>query len=315
MGIGMPQKLLGEALRRLEAEGRPYAIATVVRVSGSSLGKPGFKMLISDRGEIVYGTLGGVCLEGPIISVAQEAVRTEEPRLVKVHLESAESSLKGMSQSQGADEIFVETFCGGTMEIFVDPVLPPRKLVLVGQGGKDDVEEALVRIGRTLGFDVWVVDPMPMLETEPDRLITDVDADLSTMGIGPRDCVVVLTKGERDLKVLTELSRTSPAYIGLVASRKRAAHDFDELRRIGLPPSYIESISAPAGIEIGAKTPAEIALSIMAEIVARIRGRRVERRAEQAPTERERSGERVEQTFTGSGLSCEVPTSLGGKPK
>jgi len=315
MGIGMPQKLLGEALRRLEAEGRPYAIATVVRVSGSSLGKPGFKMLISDRGEIVYGTLGGVCPEGPIISVAQEAVRTEEPRLVKVHLESAESSLKGMSQSQGADEIFVETFCGGTMEIFVDPVLPPRKLVLVGQGGKDDVEEALVRIGRTLGFDVWVVDPMPMLETEPDRLITDVDADLSTMGIGPRDCVVVLTKGERDLKVLTELSRTSPAYIGLVASRKRAAHDFDELRRIGLPPSYIESISAPAGIEIGAKTPAEIALSIMAEIVARIRGRRVERRAEQAPTERERSGERVEQTFTGSVLSCEVPTSLGGKPK
>ncbi|MDT7915657.1 MAG: XdhC family protein, partial [Candidatus Caldarchaeales archaeon] len=230
----MSPKTLGEALRRLEAEGRAYAIATVVRVSGSSLGKPGFKMVVSDRGEIVYGTLGGVCPEGPVISIAGKAIGEEEPRLVKVHLSTAESSLREMSISHSEDVIFVETFCGGTMEIFIDPVLPPRKLVLVGQGGKDDVEEALVKIGRALGFDVWVVDPMPMLETQPDRLITDIDVDLSTIGIGPRDCAVVLTKGERDVKVISELSKARPMYIGLVASRQRAARDFEELRRIGL---------------------------------------------------------------------------------
>ncbi len=310
--LGMSPKTLGEALRRLEDEGRAYAIATVVRVSGSSLGKPGFKMVVSDRGEIVYGTLGGVCPEGPVISIAGKAIREEEPRLVKVHLSTAESSLREMSISRREDEIFVETFCGGTMEIFIDPVLPPRKLVLVGQGGKDDVEEALVKIGRALGFDVWVVDPLPMLETQPDRLITDIDVDLSTIGIGPRDCAVVLTKGERDVKVISELLKARPMYIGLVASRQRAARDFEELRRIGLPESFLASISAPAGIDIGAKTPAEIALSIMAEIVARIRGRTVARKGEQETMGREASEGRGETTIFGSGLSCDVPANLRG---
>jgi len=313
--LGMSPKTLGEALRRLEAEGRAYAIATVVKVSGSSLGKPGFKMVVSDRGEIVYGTLGGVCPEGPVISIAREAIGEEEPRLVKVHLSTAESSLREMSMSHSQDEIFVETFCGGTMEIFIDPVLPPRKLVLVGQGGKDDVEEALVKIGRALGFDVWVVDPMPMLETQPDRLITDIDVDLSTIGIGPRDCAVVLTKGERDVKVISELSKARPMYIGLVASRQRAARDFEELRRIGLPESFVASISAPAGIDIGAKTPAEIALSIMAEIVARIRGRTVARKGEQETIGREASEGRGETTIYSSGLSCDVPANLRGEAK
>ncbi len=310
--LGMSPKTLGEALRRLEDEGRAYAIATVVRVSGSSLGKPGFKMVVSDRGEIVYGTLGGVCPEGPVISIAGKAIREEEPRLVKVHLSTAESSLREMSISRSEDEIFVETFCGGTMEIFIDPVLPPRKLVLVGQGGKDDVEEALVKIGRAIGFDVWVVDPLPMLETQPDRLITDIDVDLSTIGIGPRDCAVVLTKGERDVKVISELLKARPMYIGLVASRQRAARDFEELRRIGLPESFLASISAPAGIDIGAKTPAEIALSIMAEIVARIRGRTVARKGEQETMGREASEGRGETTIFGSGLSCDVPANLRG---
>jgi xanthine dehydrogenase accessory factor len=313
--LRMSPKTLGEALRRLEAEGRAYAIATVVRVSGSSLGKPGFKMVVSDRGEIVYGTLGGVCPEGPVISIAGKAIGEEEPRLVKVHLSTAESSLREMSISHSEDVIFVETFCGGTMEIFIDPVLPPRKLVLVGQGGKDDVEEALVKIGRALGFDVWVVDPMPMLETQPDRLITDIDVDLSTIGIGPRDCAVVLTKGERDVKVISELSKARPMYIGLVASRQRAARDFEELRRIGLPESFLASISAPAGIDIGAKTPAEIALSIMAEIVARIRGRTVARKGEQATVGREVSEGRGETTIYNSSLSCDVPANLRGDAK
>lgn len=303
----MPYRSLAEAVSRLEAERRPYAVATVVRVSGSSLGKPGFKIVVDDRGEIVYGTLGGVCPEGPIISIALECIREEEPRLVKVHLESTEEAVRGMATSGSSDEIFVETFCGGTMEIFVDPITPARRLFIIGQGGKDDVEEALVRIGKVLGFEVWVIDPMPMLEEEPDRLISDIDFDLSKLEIGPRDCVVVLTKGERDVKVLEAISEKTPLYVGLMASRKRALRDLELLRERGVREEFIGRISTPAGIDIGAKTPAEIALSIMAEVVARIRGVTVARKAEtvaQSQTSRQ-----PQAAIYLSGLSCDVPTT------
>ncbi|MEM4298391.1 MAG: XdhC family protein [Nitrososphaerota archaeon] len=305
--IKMPYRSLAEAISRLEAERRPYAVATVVRVSGSSLGKPGFKMVVDDRGEIVYGTLGGVCPEGPIISVALECIREEEPRLVKVHLESTEEAVRGMATSGSRDEIFVETFCGGTMEIFVDPITPARRLFIIGQGGKDDVEEALVRIGKILGFEVWVIDPMPMLEAEPDKLISDIDFDLSKLDIGPRDCVVVLTKGERDVKVLEAIAGKTPLYLGLMASRKRALRDLELLREKGVREEFIARISTPAGIDIGAKMPAEIALSIMAEIVARIRSVPVAKKAEAAaqPQTRQKS----ETTISLSGLSCDPPAT------
>ncbi len=309
--IKMPYRSLAEAVSRLESERRSYAIATVVRVSGSSLGKPGFKMVVDDRGEIVYGTLGGVCPEGPIISVALECIREEEPRLVRVHLESTEEAVRGMATSGSRDEIFVETFCGGTMEIFVDPITPARRLFIIGQGGKDDVEEALVRIGKILGFEVWVVDPMPMLESEPDKLISDIDFDLSKLEIGPRDCVVVLTRGERDVKVLEAISGKKPLYLGLMASRKRALRNLELLRERGVSEEFIARISTPAGIDIGAKMPAEIALSIMAEVVARIRGVPVAKKAEastQPQTRRE-----AETAISLSGLSCGVPTTLKDK--
>ncbi|MEM0444820.1 MAG: XdhC family protein [Nitrososphaerota archaeon] len=301
----MTSKLLGEAVSRLEAERRPYAIATVVRVSGSSLGKPGFKMIVDEGGRVVFGTLGGVCPEGPIISVALETIKEEEPRLVKVHLESTEDAVRGMATSAGRDEIFVETFCGGTMEIFVDPVLPPRRLFIIGQGGKDDVEEALVSIGKTLGFEVWVVDPMPVLESQPDRVISDIDFDVTELDVGSRDSVIVLTKGERDVKVLEALSRKTPVYVGLVASRKRAERDLELLRSRGVSEEFVSRISTPAGIEIGAKTPAEIALSIMAEIVAKIRGAQVLRKGGSRP---QISTEKETETITLRGLSCDVPT-------
>lgn len=303
----MTSKSLAGAISRLEAERRSYAIATVVRVSGSSLGKPGFKMVVNDLGEIVYGTLGGVCPEGPIISIALECIRKEEPRLIRVHLESTEEAVRGMAASNSRDEIFVETFCGGTMEIFVDPVLPARRLYIIGQGGKDDVEEALVRIGKILGFEVWVIDPMPVLEAEPDQLVTEVDFDLSRLEIGPRDCVVVLTKGERDVKVLEAISGKRPIYVGLMASSKRAMRDLEILRERRVDEDFISQISTPAGIEIGAKTPPEIALSIMAEIVARIRGAAVLRKGETQPPTSTRK--EAETTISLSGLSCDPQAS------
>lgn len=306
----MTFKTLGEAIASLEAERRPYAVATVVRVSGSSLGKPGFKMVIDDSGGIVYGTLGGVCPEGPIISVALETLREEEPRLVRVHLESTEEAVKGLAAARDRDEIYVETFCGGVMEIFVDPILPARRLYIIGQGGKDDVEEALVRMGKVLGFEVWVVDPMPTLEAKPDQLISELDFDISKLDIGPRDCVIVLTKGERDVKVLEALSNKRPIYVGLMASRKRAARNLELLKERGVPEDFVSRISSPAGLEIGAKTPPEIALSILAEVVARIRGVAVARKGEAEASLSSRRGD-VAVVQTG-GQPCDVPRDRRG---
>ena len=277
---------LAEVLSRLASERRPFVVATVVKTEGSSLGKPGFKMVINDKGEIVYGTLGGVCPEGPIISVAMETMKTGTPKLVRVYLESTESSIMGLVKQKSPDEIYVETFCGGVMEIFVEPFLPQNRLVIIAQGGKDDIEEALIKIGKILGFEIWVLDPLPMLSVNPDKLITDYsDTDFSFLNLGERDFVIILTKGERDIRVLEALSKCKPRFIGLLASKKRVIHDFTILREKGIPEDFIKSISAPVGADIGALTPEEIALAILAEVVAVIRGRRVKRKDEEGSSD------------------------------
>jgi len=224
-----------ESIGKLAKDKKPFAIATVVKVDGHSLGKPGFKVVISGDGDVVYGTLGGVCPEGPIIAVAKEVMKTGVPRLVKVHLENVESSLSGMVRQPSPDEIYVETFCGGMMEIFVEPQMPPKRLVLIAQGGKDDVEEALIRMAKQLGFEVWALDPLPVLSTQPDTLISDLTYDFKSLNLGQNDYVVVLTKGARDVHVLEELSKTKPRFVGMLASKARVEHDFDMLRDRGVP--------------------------------------------------------------------------------
>lgn len=300
-----------EVIHRLASENRRYAIATVVKVEGSSIGKPGFKMVIDEDGSILYGTLGGVCPEGPIIEIAKETMGTGIPRLVRVYLESVESSLEGMVKQQSPDEIHVETFCGGVMEIFVEPFTPPRRLVLVAQGGKDDVEEALIKMGRILGFEVWAVDPLPMLREKPDRLISDLRTDLRALGLGDRDYVVVLTKGARDIQVLEELSQTNVAFIGLVASGKRASHDLELLRERGVPEGFLSRISAPVGADIGAYTPEEIALSILAEIVAMIRGKQVPRKGRREPERAAARAAGEASVYQEIGSACAPESSRG----
>jgi Xanthine and CO dehydrogenases maturation factor, XdhC/CoxF family len=282
----------GEVVHSLESQRKPYAIATIVKVEGSSIAKPGFKIVVDQEGNVLYGTLGGVCPEGPVISVARQAIRDERPRLLTVHLVGPEESLRMMAERPPSeDEVFVETFCGGKLEVFIEPRLPRRRLIIVAQGGRDDVEEALIQFGRVLGFETWSINPSPVLNVKPDVLITDLDFDIGSMDLGERDHVVVLTKGGRDLEVLEKLSRKKVGYVGLVASRKRVAHDIAQLRARGVPEEFIRNLSAPAGIDIGAYTPEEVALSVMAEIVARIRGVRVRRKGEEEVAEIVQGGE------------------------
>jgi xanthine dehydrogenase accessory factor len=267
-------------LGRMAEERRPFSVATVVRISGSSLGKPGFKMVIDHDGRIAYGTLGGACPDGPIVQVAQEVMETGEPRLVRVYLEDVESAVKATVTSQSRDEIHVETNCGGMMEIYVEPYLPPDRLIVVGEGGRDPVEDQLVQLGRTLNFEVVVIDHKPVLSSEPDVLIDEVDFDLGRFEFGERDSVVLLTRGSHDVEYLKALSKVKVRYVGLMASRRRVEQTLKELREAGVNSSFLEELRAPIGVDIGAKTPSELVLSIMAEVVATRHGRRLPRKGE-----------------------------------
>jgi xanthine dehydrogenase accessory factor len=258
---------------QLAQRGEPFAVATVVRIHGSSLGKPGFKAVVSREGRIIFGTIGGVCPESAIATMAQEALRTGQARVVKVHLEDARSAVDGTLRNASPDEVYVETNCGGMMEIYVEPYLPANRLILIGQGGKDDVEDALVRMGKTLGFETVVIDHLPVLSEDPDSLITDLDYDLSEFKFAESDTVIVLTKGERDVATLEALSKKKVRFVGLMASLQRVTDDVEQLRKRGVAPAFLESLHSPIGVDIGAITPEEVAVSIMADVIATKRGK------------------------------------------
>ena len=264
----MKQAEFAKMVDTLVSEGTPFAVATVVKIEGSSLGKPGFKVIISSEGGVLYGSLGGACPDSAITGAAKNAMKTGSPKTVKVFLEKVEDAVDAVLKNQNEDEIHVETNCGGTMEIYIEPYLPPQRLILVGHGGKDDVEDALVKLGKILDFEVVVIDHSPALSERPDLLIEEVDYDLGSFKFSSTDSVVVLTHGERDIDTLRKLSKAKLRYVGMLSSRQRVKEDFVELRKHGVGEDFIASLRAPIGADIGAVTTAEIALSVMAEVVA-----------------------------------------------
>ncbi len=255
-------------LSALVARREPFAVATVTKTDGSTLAKPGFKVLITPAGEIAAGTLGGGCPEGPIVEAALEAMRTGNPRVLRVHLVDTETAVGGTVHETNPDEIWVQTNCGGTLEVYVEPMLPTHRLVIVGQGGKDDVEAALVSLAKTLGFETVVVDPNPVLPDPPHELLRESHLDPQRVALSSHDFVVVLTKGERDVAILEALAKTPVRYVGLLASRNRVKQDVEELRRRSVGAEFLAALHAPIGLDIGAKTPEELAVAILGEVIA-----------------------------------------------
>ena len=264
-----------ERIADLAARRQPFAVATVTKTEGSTLAKVGFRIVISNDCKVVGGTLGGGCPEGPIVEIARAAMTDGLPQVVRVHLVDAERAVAGTVGNPRPGEIYVETNCGGTLEVFIEPMMPADRLVLIGQGGKDDIEDALVHFGRELGFQIVVVDPVPALREKPDLLLETADLDSKALPLGERDYVVVLTKGERDVASLEALSRTHARFVGLLASRPRLQKNLVELRARGVPESFLSALHAPVGLDIGAKTPSELALAILGDIVATKYGRDV----------------------------------------
>jgi xanthine dehydrogenase accessory factor len=252
----VPDELFQKA-GELAARRAPFAVATVVRVEGSTSAKPGNKALIDAEGKIIAGWVGGGCAESAVRSEAQKCISQGRPAII---------SLDMMDEVLG-----VGMPCGGVMDVFIDPVIPKAELLIVGHGR---IPEVLAELGYLMNLSVTVNDPTVGRDKFPhaDRLIND-DMNFDAFTVTQSTYVVIATQHKGDHIWLQKALEGNAAYIGLVASRKRSRLVKDYARAEGVPEDKLERVSAPAGLDLGAATPEEIALSIMGEIIALMRGR------------------------------------------
>ena len=253
----------------LAAREERFALVTVVRREPPSSARVGDAAVVTETGDY-YGWVGGGCTRSTVLREARRAIADGEPRLLSLSPEPDEMQRPGM--------VALPMTCesGGTVEIYVEPVLPVARLLLFGSS---PAVRVLARIGHAMGYRVEVVDPdadkasFPEAERVSQTIVTDAV---------PRGAhVLVATMGERDLDAIEAALPLAPAYLGVIASPKRFAQLRDALLARGVAREALESITAPAGLDIGARTPEEVALSIMAQIVER--RRRVAAQGEAAP--------------------------------
>jgi xanthine dehydrogenase accessory factor len=238
------------------AQRKTFAIATVVRVEGSSSARLGSKALIDDRGKIVLGWVGGGCAESAVCNQALQCMQREQPQLVTLNMQ---------------DEVLgVGMPCGGMMDVYIEPVVPQPELLIAGHGR---IAESLATLGHCMNFSVTVNDPTADRESFPtaDRVIAN-DFDVTGARIDSRTFVVIATLHKNDHLWLQRALQSEAAYVALVASEHRSALVLDYLRLEGIAPEKLDRVWAPAGLDLGAATPEEIALSIMSQIVMLRRG-------------------------------------------
>jgi xanthine dehydrogenase accessory factor len=230
----------------LERRGEPFVLATVVRCEAPTSAKPGAKALVRADGR-VEGWVGGACAEPVVVREALNALRDGRPRLVGLYGEGGREP----GRTEGILDYAMTCHSGGTLEIYVEPYLPAPLLVLVGHG---PVVEALATLAGAAGYFV-----VPRADVG--------EAALADLALGRRASVVIATHADADEDALAHVLSTEAGYVSLVASRRRAAAIVERLRERGVPPDRLGRFKAPAGLDLGAITPAEIAVSILAEIV------------------------------------------------
>jgi len=259
----MHAELLGMAADLARRE-EPFVLAVVVRRRPASSSQAGDMALITAAGAF-HGWLGGSCTQPTVVREAQRALADGQPRLLSLAPDPEAERRPGV-------EVFPMTcHSGGTVEIYLEPVLPAPRLVVFGVS---PTAQALVRLAKGMGYAITAVDPdaEPGLFPDADQVLTAPGAIGGSAGSsrGPR-FVVVATMGERDETAIREALSLAPAYLGVVASRKRFAQLRETLQASGVTAAALDAIRSPAGLPIGAQLPAEIALSILAEIVERQR--------------------------------------------
>ncbi len=258
----MNNRVLQKASELL-AEALPFALATVVRRERPTSGEPGDKAIITPDGNFL-GWIGGSCAQPTVLKEAQRALADGEPRLVVLTPNQNEES------REGTELYRMSCYSGGTMEIYIEPYLPEPQLLVCGVS---PAAEALVKIGKAVGFKVFLIDPLAMAEKFPDAdvILTRIEAE--KLGNSRERYAVVATNGNWDEEAIKDLMGVSLDYLGFVASKKRFQEIVSRLSEDGIPREKLELIKCPAGLDMPVRTFPEVALSIVAEIVTIRRGR------------------------------------------
>jgi len=246
-----------EKTQELNKKNEPFAIAVVVRREAPSSSKTGDKVVINKFGEM-DGWIGGGCVRSIIIKEAEDAMKSGRSRLVKIG-----NSLSGIKEE---DVIEYKMTCHseGTVEVYIEPVLPAPHLLVMGN---TVIARALVKLGKSAGYRVTAVAPdaKPGSFEKVDELITQLS--LQQVKTNNNSFIVVATQGEQDETAIEQALSKPSAYVGFVSSRKKKATIMSFLEASGLDKQKLDGIHSPAGININAKTPEQVAISILAEII------------------------------------------------
>jgi len=247
-----------EQIVQLRREGRRGAVATITNVRGSIPSFQTAKMLVRDDGSIA-GTIGGGCVEAEVWQAAREVMEQEKPRSLTFNLNNDPKYDTGL-------------VCGGTLEIFIEPVLPAALLYVFGAG---HVAYNVYKIATIAGFEVTVIDDRESYanrERFPEaREVVADDFDAVTVRLNPPEgsYIVIVTRGHRDdMRILRWAVDARARYLGMIGSKRKTISIYKELERQGIPGEKFAQVHAPVGLEIGAVTPEEIAVSIVAEMIA-----------------------------------------------
>ncbi|MGE0119078.1 MAG: XdhC family protein [Dongiaceae bacterium] len=260
-----------DSLSDMKASGRPFALATVVRTVAATAVKAGAKAVILPDGTMSEGWIGGGCARAAVLRAAQEAMADGQPRLVSIQPPDLLQE-QGVQPGEERDGVrFAKNMCPshGTMDVFVEPVMPRPQIVVCGAS---PVAVAIAALARRIGFAVTACAPAgeQAAFAEADRRIEGYALPVEEPGAR---YIVVSTQGRGDEAALRAALTVDAAFVAFVGSHRKAAALKQRLAADGIDPARLERLKAPAGLDLGAITPEEIAVSILAEIVAVRRGR------------------------------------------
>jgi xanthine dehydrogenase accessory factor len=252
----MPTDLFEEIVRMRRA-GERGALATIVHTNGSIPSYESSRMLVREDGSIA-GTIGGGCVEAEVWAAAKEVMQAEQPRKMTFNLNQDAAYDAGL-------------ICGGTLEIFVEPILPQPLLYIFGGG---HISSAVARIAHSAGFSVTVADDREAFSNTErfpmaDKLYTTYEDAFAKIAPNASSYLLIVTRGHRDdMRVLAWATRTDARYIGMIGSKRKVLSVYKALEKEGYLPEEFDRVHAPVGLDIGALTPEEIAVSITAELIA-----------------------------------------------
>jgi xanthine dehydrogenase accessory factor len=258
------------AAQRLQQDSRPYALVTVIRAQAPASARPGDKALVTAEG-IVHGWIGGGCAQPAVLRTVRQALQDGRAQMIRIAPAAEGEQRDANALIDDVLEFGMSCHSGGTLELFIDPMLPPARLTVIGDS---PVAVALAGLAPRVGFQVIAVaqGADPVRFADAGQVIASDDATALAAQIAPGSFVVVATQGRRDVQGLRAALAVQARQISFVASARKAQVLRASLIEAGHDAEAVRAIVAPAGQSIGAQTPEEIALSVLAAVVAARRG-------------------------------------------